>query len=417
MRKNAFFKEYSSEVSVIKCDDIVKMRDFNSINRYKAVKRAVKTLLENLGGLNVMIPEDAKMVLIKPNLVVATPPALHLTTDPHITASIAELLLEHGVKRVVVAEYPALIHKGRDVFETTLTRKFAEMAGAEIAYLDECELIDVEVEGAEVQHSMKIPKIVMDADAIIDVPKMKTHWLTKVTLGIKNLLGLLPLEDKIRFHREDVHQKLVDIFMLFKDKIALTLIDGMVAMEGLGPRCGELVPMGVLIASKDTVAADAVASYMMGFDPMEIEEIRIAQDRGLGNGILSKINYKGPSLNMLKRSFKRPSLDLVHVYKNVQVYIGGACIACKGFVKATLEALAREGTLKDNLTILLGKNPPVPRKLGDKVIVIGDCAKNSIKIRNSYVIEGCPPFMIYWKLPEILGVPVPLVLSGSHKTL
>jgi len=410
-------KSHLSEVSIVKFDNLLKLKDFNSPKRYEIVKKAVEMTLAKIGGIKAVLNSNVALALVKPNLVVSTPPELNLTTDPHVTASIAELLLDSGVKRVVVAEYPALIHKGRDAFEVTLTKKFVEDVGAEVVYLDESELVEVEVKEAEVHRLMKIPKIVMDADLILNVPKMKTHWLTKVTLGIKNLLGLLPSEEKLKYHREDIHQKLVDILACLKDKLKLTIIDGIVAMEGLGPRCGDLVPMGLLVASRDVVAADAVASYIMGFDPMEIQEIRIAHRRGLGNGDLREIVCKGSDPGEVRRHFKRASLDLVHVYENVQIYIGGACKACIGFTKAALEALAREGKLKEKLTIILGKDPPIPEFPQGKIIFVGDCVKDYAETYSgeAYFIEGCPPFRIYWKLPEILRVSTPLVLDGIHK--
>ncbi|MCJ7633772.1 DUF362 domain-containing protein, partial [Candidatus Bathyarchaeota archaeon] len=358
----------TTEVTVIKAEMMPDGLNWESSRRRLAIKELVRRTVDMVKGMDSIF-ERADTVVIKPNLVVPVPPSMHITTDPHVTASLVELVKEAGVRKVIVAENPALIHKGKDAFRVTMTEKFCRKAGAEIAYLDECEQVAVDIPNGKAMQKTMIPKVVLESDAFINVPKMKTHWLCQVTLGIKNLLGVLPFQEKIKYHREDIHQKLVDILSIVKP--TLTVIDGLVAMEGQGPRCGQLIKMNTLIAGRDTVAVDAVTSAVMGFDPLEINEVRIANAQGLGVGEIDKIVIKGELLENVRRPFKRASRELVAVFPKVEAYLGGACKACQGFTRATLDALYGSGNLDqcEKISVVIGRDVNVPSKLEGVVFI------------------------------------------------
>lgn len=399
-----------SDVSIVRSASIPDVDDFASTKRFEKVKNMVKEAVDLVGGFESIV-NGAEFVIVKPNLVVSTPPGMHLTTDPHVTASVALLAKEAGARKVAIAEHPALVHKGKDAFKITMTEEVGKKVGAEILYLDESKFVPVEVKGARIHREMRVPQEVLKADAIISVPKMKTHWLTRATLGIKNLLGFLPPDEKLKYHREDIHQKLVDILRLIKPKLAV--VDGLTAMEGQGPRCGSLVDFGTIVAGKDVVSVDAVTSYVMGFDPSEIQETRIASKEGLGVGDLSRINVHGLSLDMARRSFKRASIDLANVFDGVDVYLGGACKACLGFTRAALDGLELERKLgKKKLTLIIGQDANIPEKVEGKIVVVGDCAKKHAE--KGLFVEGCPAFKVYWKVAEAIGEKTPVVLDGLH---
>jgi uncharacterized protein (DUF362 family) len=124
---------------------------------------------------------------------------------------------------------------------------------------------------------------------------------TKVTLGMKNMFGLLPDKFKGKYHAKGISKVIVDINTVLKP--ALTVIDGFVGMEGPGPTGGTPVKMDLTIAGKDVVATDATAARVMGFEPMEIPHIRKAYEKGLGN--IDKIDILGSRLDNVKRAFKR----------------------------------------------------------------------------------------------------------------
>ncbi|MEM3046668.1 MAG: hypothetical protein QW057_06235, partial [Candidatus Bathyarchaeia archaeon] len=170
--------------------------------------------------------------------------------------------------------------------------------------------------------------------------------------------------------------------------------------------------MGTLIAGRDVVAVDAVTAAVMGFDPMEVNEVRIADAQGLGVGRLDSISVRGIQIDQVKRSFKRPSPELQGVFPNVDAYLGGACKVCLGFTRAALDALQTSGELQkvESLTLICGKDVEIPGDLKGPVVVIGDCTVQHAD--RGIFVEGCPAYQVYWKIPEAIGARVPATLEG-----
>src|SRR5208283_2816358 len=160
--------------------------------------------------------------------------------------------------------------------------------------------VKIPIPSCETLKNVTVPRIVTES-AIISAAKMKTHIATKVTLGMKNMFGLLPDKLKFKFHAQGISKVVVDINTVIKP--ALTVIDGFVAMEGHGPTDGTPVKMDLIIAGKDVVATDATAARIMGFDPKEISHIRTAAQKGLGN--IDHIEIVGSKLEDATRLFKK----------------------------------------------------------------------------------------------------------------
>ena len=152
-------------------------------------------------------------------------------------------------------------------------------------------------------NSITVPRIVTES-AIISAAKLKTHVNTGVTLGMKNMFGLLPDKFKAKYHAMGISRVIVDINTVLKP--ALTVIDGFVAMEGKGPVDGTPVPMGIIIAGKDVVATDVVACGVMGIDPHSILHIRRALEKGLGS--IDGIQILGEKIENVTRTFRRPEV-------------------------------------------------------------------------------------------------------------
>jgi len=160
-----------------------------------------------------------------------------------------------------------------------------------------------------------LARAVLEADVVINLPKMKTHGFTLYTGAIKNLFGTLPGLQKANFHKLFPHplvfsERLVDIYSCVKP--ALHIMDGITAMEGNGPATGQLTHPGLILASPDGVALDAMASGIMGFRQGEIDTVRIAAERGLGQVDSENIDVKGDAIDLSRIApFSLPSNHLV----------------------------------------------------------------------------------------------------------
>lgn len=138
----------------------------------------------------------------------------------------------------------------------------------------------VEIEDGEVFKKINTWELVRDADAIITVPVMKTHDQTEVTLGMKNLKGLLVDTQKKDFHKKGLIEGVVDWNLHLKP--CLEIIDGTYGQQGLGPIFGETKKMDLIVGSKDLVACEAVTSKIMGYEPKEVMITNAAYKRGFG---------------------------------------------------------------------------------------------------------------------------------------
>ncbi len=239
-------------------------------------------------------------VLIKVNFITVKTWDTGATTDPMVVEAIIERLKNLHVK-IYVVESDATMTSADKAFEATGMREMCERNGVECLNLRHVkDRVKIDVPSAETLNSITVPRIVTES-AIVSAAKLKTHMSTGVTLGMKNMFGLLPDKFKGKYHLKGINKVLVDINTVLKP--ALTVIDGFVGMEGHGPSDGTPVQMDLIIAGKDPVATDATACRVMGFDPHEISHIRKAYEKGLGN--IDDVQVLGEKLEDVARTFLR----------------------------------------------------------------------------------------------------------------
>jgi uncharacterized protein (DUF362 family) len=241
-----------------------------------------------------------KRALIKVNFITTKTWDEGATTDPMVVEAIIMKLKDLPLE-IFVVESDATMTDADKAYVATGMKEMCERNGVEFLNLRyQKDKVKIPVPDCETLGSITVPRIVMES-AVISAAKMKTHIATKVTLGMKNMFGLLPDKFKGKYHMNGISKVVVDINTVIKP--ALTVIDGFVAMEGKGPTDGTPVKMDLIIAGKDVVATDATAARVMGFDPAEISHIRTAAQKGLGN--IDNIEIVGSKLEDVKRVFKR----------------------------------------------------------------------------------------------------------------
>jgi uncharacterized protein (DUF362 family) len=238
-------------------------------------------------------------VLIKVNFITTEKWDTGATTDPIVVEAIIKKLKDLPVE-VFVVESDATMTNADKAFEATGMKEMCQRNGVECLNLRHIkDKVKIDIPNGETLKSITVPRIVTES-AIISAAKLKTHMATKVTLGMKNMFGLLPDKFKGKYHARGISKVIVDINTVLKP--ALTVIDGFVAMEGRGPTDGTPVKMDLIIAGNDVVATDATATRVMGFEPWEISHIRKAHDKGLGN--IDDIEILGAKLDDVKRAFE-----------------------------------------------------------------------------------------------------------------
>ncbi len=292
---------------------IQRCRDYE----FKRVAVAIHEALSHLGGIGAFVRPEQK-VLIKPNMLSAKAPEAGVTTHPAVLEAVIREVQSAGGK-VRVGDSPSAVFRGlARYWENTGFRAVAERTGVP--------LLNFEAGGTVVRKSENreyhLAKHVFEADVVINLPKMKTHGLALYTGAIKNLYGCLPGFQKARYHKthphpEDFSGVLVDIYDCIRP--TLTIMDAVLAMEGNGPSTGEIRTAGLILASADGVALDAVANRIMGYKPGEVHTTRIAGERGIGESDLNQIQIMGEKIDSVILS--NFSLPPTHVLRWVPKFL------------------------------------------------------------------------------------------------
>jgi len=359
----------------------------------KEIEAQVRKAIELVGGLPDKIkPGDT--VIIKPNIVCPKPPESGVNTDPRVCKAIANIVREIGA-RPIIGEASGV---GYDTEEAIQEAGYGKLRkeGYEVIDLKKkgIETVKVPVPKGKSLKEVLLPKVVVEARAIIDVPKMKTHDQTLVTLSLKNMKGILQDVTKRKFHTTyGIMQGVADLMTVAKPDLAV--VDGVIAMEGLGPAFGDLVEMDLIIAGKDPVAVDAVTSEIMGFEPIDYGCVYSAAQSGVGIDDLSKIEIVGEPIAKVKRRFKR-SVEAIEEKipypEGFQVIIDEkACTGCRNQVLSSLVDLSEIGLLDKaaGWCVVAGKIDKLPDVSKDKLLLVGAC---TARFRNEGTfVEGCPP--------------------------
>lgn len=382
-------------VSIVKGD--LQENPVNYTDRdLNVVREMILKSIDLIGGMDKLVG-DAKTAVLKPNLVEVpfSTTGGSVVTDPRVLEALVGLLKEHGVERVIVAEGKSVnlkhINSGpRHAFENTGLADVIRRAGGEILGWDEEPFVTVEVPGGEVMDKIDIPKSILDADIFINVPKLKTHCQTEITVGIKAMQGVFSVADKVKFHTEGFPWKMVDILRVAKPH--LTVVDGLICGESYGPIYTDPVKMDLVVASEDVVAIDAVCSAIMGIDPDEVPITRLAATERLGVMDLDRIDVKGESIADVMKHFKRSAIwNPIGYSDKIRIFAGEASRFSLAQVGAVVRRLELEGVLDDleEICVIVGHNAPLPVKKYKHVYKIGDSAKDA-PIEGEF-IPGSPP--------------------------
>jgi uncharacterized protein (DUF362 family) len=284
-----------------------------------------------------------KSVFLKPNLVRPNPASPRsVVTDERVILAVVRLLRRAGARCVRVGDNPGY---GLSLLEAVaglggfLRRLEAE--GAELLAFDDAPPVAVPNPGAFLFDPVPLPGVVLGSDVYINLPKMKTHVHTLVTLGIKNQYGLILDDNRMPFHRNDINLKIIDILRIIRPH--LTVVDGLWAVQGQAPLSGSSLPdMNTIVAGTDVCAVDTVCADLMGIAAEEVAMLRLARQEGLGQTDLAAIEVVGDDPQRCRRRFARPVLSAMGAYPAVRVLEGGACQGCLSALRHALDKLGSE---------------------------------------------------------------------------
>jgi uncharacterized protein (DUF362 family)/Pyruvate/2-oxoacid:ferredoxin oxidoreductase delta subunit len=273
----------TSRVAVVRC----------SSYEPDEVGRAMEEGLRLLGTLPAVLGERRR-VLLKPNLLHGDDPARGSITHPAVLRAAALACLKDG-REVSYGDSPA-VHNPRTAARLSGYEAVGRETGMTLADFENGE--ERSFPDGRQNKVFKLARGALAAEAIINLPKMKTHALTRMSGAVKNLFGLMPGLTKSWFHarlsdERSFSRMLVDLGRFMTP--ALSIMDAVDGMEGNGPRNGRLVRTGLLLFSTDPVALDATACRVMGIDPEEVYFLTYAESIGFGHVEESAIEIAGVS--------------------------------------------------------------------------------------------------------------------------
>jgi uncharacterized protein (DUF362 family) len=252
-------------------------------------ERLEDVLLSSLRNFHLNL--CGKSVLLKPNLVEYIA-GVEVNTNPMLVGAAAEAFLKLGAKSVVVGEGPG--HQRDTYLVLAESGLAAQLRSQKISFVDlnrdEIFKVPTSASYTGLGH-LWLPRTVLESDFVVSMPKIKTHHWAGVTLGMKNMFGILPGTKygwpKNVLHWKGIHRSILDICATAP--MHFVIADGVVAMEGNGPLHGTHRNLGKIVLADDPVAADFTCARLMGLDPYRVWHLDRAA-HSLGNGSDKRID-------------------------------------------------------------------------------------------------------------------------------
>ena len=274
---------YNSVVALTRCSDYSRIK----------IAEAIAREFELLGGVEKFVKRGDK-VLVKPNLIAPRPRSCATQTDPAVILETVRLLKDFGAKPFV-GDSPAWGDVFGCVRQLELAEPLKKMA-VPVRGLGRAKKCQVGLDGTRVG----VSSVALEADVIVNLPKLKTHQQVVATFAVKNMFGCVSGKKKAYWHfarggnADKFCKLLIEIYRFLNP--AVTIIDGVVAMDGPGPIRGRARELGWLIGGTDPVACEVICSKLIGIEPQDVPIIKTAKRLGFGCSEIEGIKTVGDCL-------------------------------------------------------------------------------------------------------------------------
>jgi uncharacterized protein (DUF362 family) len=242
-----------------------------------------------IGGIGSVV-KKGQVVVVKPNIGWDKAPETGANTNPLLVKRIVEHCVKAGAKKVYVFDHTC--HGAQKTYQTSQIKDAAESVGGVAIFADdENDYKELNMPKASTLKTTKVHKLIIDCDVLIDVPVLKHHSGTGLTMAMKNLMGAV--WDRGFYHKSGLHECIAD-FCLYR-KPDLNVVDAYRVTMANGPqraRAEDVKLRKSLLLSRDIVAVDAAAAKLFGSEPAQTRYIKLANDMGIGTMALEKLNIK-----------------------------------------------------------------------------------------------------------------------------
>ena len=284
-----------------------------AVERGPSPRQNVRNAIQKLGGINNYVKKDSR-VLIKANISGGNPDISGSFTSIEVVDELVKMIHEAEGNPLIV-DSDMVWTKFQPVAQAEGWKDYAQKANVPLLNLAETNQVRFDFGQNSAVGIAPVSKEIVEADVIISVPTMKTHLLTSVTMGMKNMYGCFPEEDKAKFHRFGIEDVIFEVNKAFTP--TLTLIDGTIGGEAFGPLSSKPVGFETIIASNDVVAADSVACQLMGYNPLHIKHLKKAYEAGLGDASVTFDFSTLPYPNEKDKKWEKPDPAVSVLYEDL----------------------------------------------------------------------------------------------------
>ena len=399
-----------------------------SIVKGDSADRMVEDALNHLGGVKSLIKKGSTVV-IKPNAGHVGGPESGINTSPAVVSAVIKSIQQAGPKKIIVAESAAVGCDTMECLEASGIMKAAKEAGVDDIrdIKSDPDLIrkDIENPRSAITH-IDLPRFLLEADHIVNVPIFKSHVSMVFTCALKNIKGVVQDMVHVVMHLTNLAAAMMDQWSVVQAD--LSIADLIRPMEGFGPHSGTTVDFGCVVASKDPVALDATVCRMIDLDKDRVDYFMAATERGIGNSDAGMIEIRGNSIEEVFKPLYLPYLEGFGAWPEYNFHVERACSSCQGLLAFTMSKLKSLGEYDKNagVDIVLGKQKNIPEgvKYGTDLILMGDCT-NSLKKKiedageTCLHVGGCPPGepLPCWTIVERVQCPTPEMIENVEENV
>ena len=372
---------------------------FEAVDRYR-VEEIEVAFERSLDATGIDL-SGRRTAFLKPNIVRPEKPDSAVVTHPSVSEAVINVLRRHGLTDIRVGEASSVGVDVERAFDVSGYRAMTRRLGVPLLNLNDVERRELRW----MYGRLRLPRVALDSDLYINMAKMKTHFHTTVTLGVKNQKGLLLPEDKQFDHLEvRLHPALAEYARLARPH--LTVVDGIVGMEGEGPTKGQPKHVGVLACGDDIYETDFACARFMGVDPTQVKHLAYVVERGLlslPGGEAAALPVTGEAFEARRAVFDLPSDEPKKIFNFYGWKNDRACAECEHAVEHAFQLAVRNPRywftfmpklaylmLFDRVDLLRGREAKVPQGHG-KLLLVGDCTQRLSEEYGVDYVKGCVP--------------------------
>ncbi|MBI4619926.1 MAG: DUF362 domain-containing protein [Desulfobacterales bacterium] len=344
----------------------------------EGIKEGLCKAIDLIGGLGLFV-QKSDQVMLKPNLN-----GLEGYTNKELVEALIQLLIDFSVKKIFMAEATFGDAQMTNMFfEKTGFADLARNYNIELINLNKSQPIEVKVKNPLVMETLRIAREIFEADKIINLPNMKVHYATGITLALKNLKGILVGDEKKRFHEMGLEKAIVDLNNTITPH--LNVVDCISCMERMGPRGGDIVELNLIMAGASSVEVDYIGSRIMCYEVSEVKHLDYSI--GCKDVDVKTIKVVGERIEDVSYPFKKVSLERL-IPAEFNIHNSNACSSCMNAFLLSCQLL--EEHRQENINVYMGELVELGVSSNGLKIAFGNCCPKDIEFDKR--IKGCPPY-------------------------